>query len=1363
MAGWGSNDWGSSRWGSGSSSREHIPTSPEFPSADVNSLDTISILPDYIEVSTTKGAPWIVYDPVALGLRVMNDGGAETAISIDLETSESWTLEVTFRPDKLPPDLSNLDLYRFFIGAYDMQGPGCGLAISRAGLAILPAPVGSAFPIPGSQSLIPEGSDYYTVRIAVSAELDVTNIYVTKTSLIPIKGHQLRFTTGAIQAPTDSSDGVIIDPLGTGPIPVQITLQTVRFNGHSMLIPNQRPVAVPGKDQGVSIGATVQFDGSGSYDPEGSPLTYFWSLIDVPDGSQFKISGTDGNTTPDFNNDGFTYFFSALQGAFNVDNAPVLQPGDTLVVGGQQYTVAVGVVGQTPMWVMDLITSKWVRNPDLEWNQTWSTIAITAELLPDNLSNQSWFIYHSATFFDDQTHAIPVATPDAAGLYEPQLVVNDGELDSIPEFALLNVAQTSLTMGVIPDVSFVWNHLSNFWNLLEDKDKAEVVWSGFAQAAANILMTAWQIDYNKSLKDIQRVFQKRWLEYGLLLEDDPSTAIIRIVRGPILSDNLYLGAPVGGRTLELLFDGGRAETITFTGDLLVNLSADEIARQINEQIGFSLASVVVLNNDPTQYWNRTVQIQLNYPTLLQVSPHGTANVLFRFSTTTYTQNNINGPGVEYNSYWAVERTTPKLSTFIRSGYSWSSPGPYSGLSGTTLDITVSDWSTYGSALAVGSVTFTSPDPISASQAAAEIMASMPFIIAADDGTGRLWLRNTFVQNWSSMRLDGSAVDVLSPDPNISQSWDDDRWFDGPNVLSGVTDHDMLVHKGIGYRIREVLTDTYLDPSSLDNSILQLAEHMSYIQWSGEWLPGKQGYALPWCITSTITSTKNNFTEQLVAVGDLASFAVEDIATGETVEVLCNIIGVSQNCVGFDPVPLLAKYGGHVDQYNVGFIGVRRLHSTPLDSSILEIPRLQEIIKDPTSFFTQNKDFLIQEEVSSKHGYDIHYPIDGGPVPKEATRYAITFIRTPYTLLDPPPDSLWAEITYLDNRPAVEANFGTLVTFTSSEASAISSSLDYLSAVRGLWYAYFGGPSIENVRIGIQILLGLPFAEEAGIVDRIDPHFSATQGRIFLRDVSNPAIVRGYFYPTVAGLGLAPNIAAKTKIEQFAPLSTGVDVLDWVNGADWLVPYRAVFSEVEKFFRFAIRANIDAFDLANFMFAIDFILKFKPHYTFPTFIILKNITPADRIDVLDELTTVVRKLIVSTPDTKNIGAYRYDDDIDGGAFNPPHSLLYTDGECLQQFDGPSYDKPYFGFDRPLLFPGTQMFVLASDTLSGPPKFDSIWAYDDGGGTDIVPFSGPAPTPPPPPYGPLVGQIQFDMGQEGGSPGLPTGVYSREWYL
>lgn len=49
--------------------------------------------------------------------------------------------------------------------------------------------------------------------------------------------------------------------------------------------PNDPPIADAGPDQTVSAGDMVQLDGSASYDPEGSVLTWHWQLINRPSGS----------------------------------------------------------------------------------------------------------------------------------------------------------------------------------------------------------------------------------------------------------------------------------------------------------------------------------------------------------------------------------------------------------------------------------------------------------------------------------------------------------------------------------------------------------------------------------------------------------------------------------------------------------------------------------------------------------------------------------------------------------------------------------------------------------------------------------------------------------------------------------------------------------------------------------------------------------------------------------------------------------------------------------------------------------------------------------------------------------------------
>jgi RHS repeat-associated protein len=134
-----------------------------------------------------------------------------------------------------------------------------------------------------------------TVALQSTVQLDGT------TSSDP-DGDTLTFTWSLLSKPTESaavlSNIQIARPTFVADMPGSYVAQLIVNDGKLSSAPatvtistdDSAPIANAGPDQTVPAGSTVQLDGSGSNDPDGSSLFYTWSFTTIPQGSAATFS-----------------------------------------------------------------------------------------------------------------------------------------------------------------------------------------------------------------------------------------------------------------------------------------------------------------------------------------------------------------------------------------------------------------------------------------------------------------------------------------------------------------------------------------------------------------------------------------------------------------------------------------------------------------------------------------------------------------------------------------------------------------------------------------------------------------------------------------------------------------------------------------------------------------------------------------------------------------------------------------------------------------------------------------------------------------------------------------------------------------
>jgi hypothetical protein len=181
---------------------------------------------------------------------------------------------------------------------------------------------------------------------------------------------------------------------------------------------NRAPLANAGANQMVAVGTNVTLNGSGSSDPDNNPYTYAWTLITRPTNSAVTLSAP-------------------------ATVNPMLRPD---VAGNYviQLIVNDGSLNSTAATVTITATAATNRAPIANAGANQSVNVGTPVTLngsgstdPDGttITSYTWTLMTrptgSTATLMNATAAMPTFTPDVAGTYAAQLIVNDGMLNSV--------------------------------------------------------------------------------------------------------------------------------------------------------------------------------------------------------------------------------------------------------------------------------------------------------------------------------------------------------------------------------------------------------------------------------------------------------------------------------------------------------------------------------------------------------------------------------------------------------------------------------------------------------------------------------------------------------------------------------------------------------------------------------------------------------------------------------------------------------------------------------------------------------------------------------------------------------------------
>lgn len=972
----------------------------------------------------------------------------------------------------------------------------------------------------------------------------------------------------------------------------------------------------------------------------------------------------------------------------------------------------------------------------------------------------------------DPDSTVVTFSPDVTGFYEVQLIVDDGSIDSPPFIGGVDISVIVVpnNKGIVPDASFMWKYLADFWSRVEEKAKFDVFWSSAIQIVSAELLKQYQYDYNKSIRDIQKVFQKRWINYasgvvfdrakvtGILAEDQAGTRASTSLLDTTSAAPLYVQPDFSNLVIVPIAEGNFVTT-SFDRPVLPGRVIHVAGRSFT----------MVRSNNGVKAINEGVD---------GIAAAGTGD----FAGSGFEADYV---GYHLRILSGLNKGTYIVDTFVDSA----------NLTVTNLDASPTSFS------AETDISYT---VVPATNSISNLFSDLKEI--ATGQAGQLWrFSSTVVSSEYDFEEQGVSVgDVLEVElTRIDLNLVSKIYFQVVGVdrskLSFVFNLDDLVD---GTPSRSISKQAQIDLAGALQVTGLMVDNTGTLRYALE----------ADIINKTVSSRafKRTFFETEITTEteiDLGAFKIK----ARPIRVIRNSrIAIDSEIVS---VPVLQEYIRQPDLAELdGVTQVvdRNGKMYPIDHQPYVLSENLDYVLDDESqitgyaITTQNSDLisiprgdLIDRSIQSgdtltlitgatQQVYSIRKVIDPEtvrvfPIPvatasdisfRLTRRVAGKFIRFTNSIFSKTnrcPDRLWAELTYFSNDSNIEANFGVLVGVRRDDLIKRGVQAPYKSVVEGLMYALVRGPVQENLRLSAQILLGLPFAVNSGVIIEINPSFrirndgSPLYGRILVeardRNDKKIGITDVYLYPqgrqiddpnnpgtwipatpNEAGIATNPDTGVEYKIgdrvNKFAVLSKGVEVSDYLSDTaltSRLIEQGTLEALITQYHAFKLRINSDITTPSDIDLTTEFIKTAKPHYVKISAGLLKIIE--DFVEIEDSLIFKLFFNFFNNPTFSLPTATKFDKGLGETPFITVEGVMYsryvTGGDLDTTFGSVDVFSTIGGFvtatgsnfyDTPFIRAGDLLVIesgpnagpysvsaVVNDntlTLSGPPSFQTL---------------------------------------------------------